>query len=58
MPIPYADDLLFLSTDEKDLQTQMYKLKTYCNNWKLKTNRGKSKRVVFNNKVERCHCSL
>ena len=43
----YADDTILLSESEKDLQTALDNLSTYCTQWKLTVNTSKTKEVIF-----------
>ena len=46
--VSFADDLVILSESEIGLQNSLVKLDTYCKNWGLTINAGKTKVVVFN----------
>ena len=43
----YADDIVLLAKNEKDLQTLITCVTRWCNKWKLKVNIGKTKIVHF-----------
>lgn len=43
----YADDIVLLAKNEKDLQTLITCVTIWCNKWKLKVNIGKTKIVHF-----------
>ena len=39
----YADDIVLISENEKDLQNMLKKLETWCYNWRMRVNIAKSK---------------
>ncbi len=43
----YADDTVILCDSEEGMQQALVALCTYCNEWKLKLNCDKTKRVLF-----------
>lgn len=44
----YADDLVLLSDDQKELQNKLDILNKYCKDWCLEINTSKTKIVIFN----------
>lgn len=44
----YADDLVLLSDDQKELQNKLDILNKYCKDWCLEINTSKTKIVNFN----------
>ena len=48
--ILYADDTVIISESAKGLQKQLHDLYDYCNEWKLKVNKLKTKIVIFRNR--------
>ena len=43
----FADDMIILGKDKKDLQTSLDLLEVYCQKWGLQVNTDKTKIVVF-----------
>ena len=49
----YADDMVLISEREDDLQLMLNKMNEWCNKWRIKVNKSKSKivhRSITNNK--------
>jgi exonuclease III len=58
--LQYADDLILLSESKQGLQESLDRLNSYCEEWKLKINVGKSKAMVVSkgSKVPKDHLSI
>ena len=56
--LAYADDIVLLSTTKEGLQKAIDTVQKYCEEWKLKMNKSKTKTMIFSRGNQKINCSF